>query len=240
MSSLGSKKLEQMRQQHHRELVLRKAMAGLARFKSRQVINKFFSWKYYTMFAAKVSSPHKAAVHAPKNTYIDFKVTKMLTEEDDMENLSEEESKPHTEQKAAEGRRRVVNEMETKLPFSNQAQRNTEENQTEISARVLAGLVPSQYNKTKALSREQEILYTQVLQSQNKDFQLILGVNETEGNASNYYENLLRDRGDEIKEETMNTEILNQAFQEEDDEDGRHDDLQSFVQKTSNYDSNPP
>ena len=59
--------------------------------------------------------------------------------------------------------------MSTKLPFSAGGLAS------EMSARVVAGLVPSMSNKTKALSKEQELLYRQVLQSETKDFKLILG-----------------------------------------------------------------
>ena len=62
--------------------------------------------------------------------------------------------------------------MSTKLPFSNPANRaaTEEEPYREVSKRILAGLIPSKTNKTKELSKEQEKLYTQVLQSQTKDF----------------------------------------------------------------------
>lgn len=57
----------------------------------------------------------------------------------------------------------MIKEMSTKFPFSNVAHRaETEEYnmQTSISYRVLEGLVPSKNNKSKALSKEQERLYT--------------------------------------------------------------------------------
>ena len=55
----------------------------------------------------------------------------------------------------------IINQMSTKLPFSNVANRDTGQdlNVSEISARVLAGLVPSKTNKTKELSKEKEKLY---------------------------------------------------------------------------------
>jgi hypothetical protein len=71
----------------------------------------------------------------------------------------------------------MIKEMSTKFPFSNVAHRaETEEYnmQTSISYRVLEGLVPSKNNKSKALSKEQERLYTQILQSENKDFHILL------------------------------------------------------------------
>jgi len=48
--------------------------------------------------------------------------------------------------------------MSTKLPFSNGGPQKTE-----VSSRVLAGLVPGENNKTKALSKNQEKLYSEVL-----------------------------------------------------------------------------
>ena len=93
-------------------------------------------------------------------------------DEGDAENLSDEDGcddhKTIGDQSSVCGRKKIIHQMSTKLPFSNVANRETEnddKSNTEISARVIAGLVPSQTNKTKALSREQEILYTQVLQS---------------------------------------------------------------------------
>ena len=64
--------------------------------------------------------------------------------------------------------------MSTKLPFSNGSHRMSTEHQNDgISDRVLAGLVPSKTNKTKALSKEQERLYTQILESETKNFSVL-------------------------------------------------------------------
>ena len=52
---------------------------------------------------------------------------------------------------------------------------------------MLAGLVPSADNKSKALSKEQELLYTQVLKSQNKDFKQILGTQESQDSFRNSF-----------------------------------------------------
>jgi len=70
---------------------------------------------------------------------------------DDGENMSEDDDDRRTLSNN-------VNQMSTKLPFSAQGQATTEIINP-LSARVLAGLIPSQSNKTKALSKEQEMLY---------------------------------------------------------------------------------
>lgn len=81
----------------------------------------------------------------------------------------------------------MINQLSTKLPFSHGTQQ-TERNKNElrVSARVLAGLKPSENNKTKALSKEQERLYSQILKSQDKNFQLILGENEEDLSELSY------------------------------------------------------
>lgn len=81
----------------------------------------------------------------------------------------------------------MINQLSTKLPFSHGSQQ-TERNKNEmrVSDRVLAGLKPSQTNKTKALSKEQERIYSEILKSQDKNFQLILGENEEDLSELSY------------------------------------------------------
>lgn len=57
----------------------------------------------------------------------------------------------------------MIKEMNAKLPFSSNTHRiSTEETPflDEINQRIANGLVPSKNNKSKALSKEQETLYT--------------------------------------------------------------------------------
>jgi len=68
------------------------------------------------------------------------------------------DSHPTSKQGTHISSKRIVNQMSTKLPFSNGGPQKTE-----VSSRVLAGLVPGENNKTKALSKNQEKLYSEVL-----------------------------------------------------------------------------
>lgn len=145
---------------------VRKALLAIGRFKARRVMNAFYNWKYGTKHNATVGTQTK------EPTDIDESCDENMTDEEEelkcptcLDGTAETSNKMPTKQ---------INEMSTKLPFSNCSNRiSTDQRPDGISDRVLAGLVPSKTNKTKALSKEQERLYTQILESETKNFSVL-------------------------------------------------------------------
>lgn len=163
---------------------------------------------FKTLAQASTSNQIESSGQKPITSQKIFIKNSRLDKSND-ENLSEDDNvvvgKDDESEASEKNDKRIINQMSTKLPFSNVANRDTDQdlNVSEISARVLAGLVPSKTNKTKELSKEQEKLYQQVLQSRNKDFQLILG-NSNEEDTESFYHNIAENFGpDENIEEKI-------------------------------------
>lgn len=134
-----------------------------------------------------------------------------LSEDSGGENMSDDEleaspSNAGLDNQASRSGKRIINELSAKLPFSGGG--DTARGvlgEGEYSARVRAGLAPSRSNKSKQLTKEQERLFTQVLQDSKKDFKMLLNTTEES--------HLGASEGEESEEESRLSQEINSQLQ---------------------------